>query len=142
MGRITRYRGRRRRCRTGTGSHPPPVAALAAAGPLPRHSNRPSLLILGTHGLSVDRHARTFCRPGGVPSIHRAAAAQAIAENLVKLKKMKHLMTLMCHCHDSGSIYMGCKTLASSLVGMISARQLHHWHTRAHLSRRVAQGHL
>jgi hypothetical protein len=43
-------------------------------------------------------------------------------------------------CHDSGSIYVRCKTLASSLVGLIRARQLHH--TRAHLSRRVAQGHL
>jgi hypothetical protein len=39
----------------GTGSSPPPAAALAAAGPLPRHSNRPSLLILGTHGLSEDQ---------------------------------------------------------------------------------------
>ena len=48
-------------------------------------------------------------------------------------------MTLMCNCHDSGSIYMRFKTLASSLVGLIRARQLHH--TRAHLSRRVAQGH-
>jgi hypothetical protein len=51
-GRITRYRGRRRRCRTCTGSSPPPAAALAAAGPLPRQSNRPSL---GTHRLSVDQ---------------------------------------------------------------------------------------
>jgi hypothetical protein len=87
------------------------------------------------------RHAQTFCRPGGLPSIHRAAAAQATAEKSVKLEKnLKNLMTLMCHCHDSGSIYMRCKTLASSLVGLIRARQLHH--TRAHLSRRVAHGHL
>ena len=82
LGRITRYRGRRRRCRTGTGSRPPPAAAMAAAGPLPRHSNRPSLLILGTHGLSEDQG-------GYLPSIHRAAAAQATAENSVKLEKFE-----------------------------------------------------
>jgi hypothetical protein len=35
------------------------------------------------------RHARTFCRPGGLPSIHRAAAAQATAENSVKLEKFE-----------------------------------------------------
>ncbi len=43
------------------------------------------------------RHALTFCRPGGLPSIHRAAAAQATAENPVKLEKLETLMTLMCH---------------------------------------------
>jgi hypothetical protein len=30
------------------------------------------------------RHARTFCRPGGLPSIHRAAAAQAPADSVQK----------------------------------------------------------
>jgi hypothetical protein len=35
------------------------------------------------------RHARTFCRPGGLPSIHRAATAQATAENSVKLEKLE-----------------------------------------------------
>ena len=38
------------------------------------------------------RHAQTFCRPGGLPSIqvHRAAAAaQATAENSVKLEKFE-----------------------------------------------------
>jgi hypothetical protein len=32
------------------------------------------------------RHSRTFCRPGGLPCIRRAAAAQATAENSVKLE--------------------------------------------------------
>ncbi len=36
------------------------------------------------------RHARTFCRPGGLPSIHRAMAAQATAENSVKLEKVEN----------------------------------------------------
>jgi hypothetical protein len=35
------------------------------------------------------RHARIFCRPGGLPSIHRAAAAQATTENSVKLEKLE-----------------------------------------------------
>ncbi len=83
LGRITRYRGRRRRCRTGTGSSPPPVAALAAAGPLPRHSNRPSLLILGTHRLYVDQGGYlVFTGP-------RRSQATVIAENSVKLEKIE-----------------------------------------------------
>ena len=35
------------------------------------------------------RHARTFCRPGGLLNIHRAAAAQATAENSAKLEKLE-----------------------------------------------------
>ncbi len=37
------------------------------------------------------RHSRTSCRPGGLPSIHRAAATQATAENSVKLEKLETL---------------------------------------------------
>ncbi len=41
-------------------------------------------MILGTHGLSVDQGG---C--GRLPSIHRAAAAQATAENSVKLENFE-----------------------------------------------------
>ena len=53
------------------------------AGPLPRHSNRPSLLILGTHRLSVDQGGYlVFTGP-------LRLRPEATAENSVKLEKFE-----------------------------------------------------
>ncbi len=74
LGRITRYRGRRRRCRTGTGTALV-WQQLPAGG---RAGRRRATAQALQQAQPLDpRHAQTFCRPGGLPSIHRAAAAQA-----------------------------------------------------------------
>jgi hypothetical protein len=65
------------------------------------------------------RNSRTFCRVRGYLVFTWPLQLRLLQKTQRNLKNWKHLITLMCHCHDSGSMYMRCKTLATSLVGLI-----------------------